>query len=128
MSKTVVNLVNPKTEVDTSSDGKIVPKADAIFSATLDTTGFTDEVIYAGHPVIQVTATEVYKPQAVADGVLTAPATGEVYVGVLNASILTAKPIAAIAQAGIVNEKACKYAPLAAIKTELPHILFTSDK
>ena len=128
MAKTTTNFVRPTDTVDTSSDGKIVPKADAVFSVTLDTTGFADKVISAGHPIIKVTADGTYKPQAVSNGALVAiAASGEEYAGVLNASILTEKPIAAVAQIGIVNTKACKYEPLAAAKTALTHILFTQD-
>lgn len=127
MAKLTKDMVHTPTELDTSADGTIVPKADSIFSTVLDVTDFADSVIVAGHIIVE-TAEGVYKPQAVSNGVYTAIASGESYAGVLNGSIYTSDQIAAVAQVGIVNENACKYAPLAAAKTALSFIHFTSDK
>ena len=126
MSKTTVNHVNGTVHVDTTADAVIVPQADAVFSIVLDVTDFVDDVIQAGHTIFKASDGK-YKPSAVSNGVLSAIPGGATYVGVLSASILKSKPIAAVTQKGIVNREACKYKPLSAAETALKHILFTSD-
>lgn len=90
---------------------------------TLDATGFADEVIKAGHVIIERTADGELLPLPTT-GVLPADHT---YKGILVATVLTAKPHASIMVRGSVNEEAVTYAIPAGAKTNLPLIRFTKD-
>lgn len=84
----------------------------------LDTTGYTEEFIYAGHPVIRDTETGLtFKPFPVADGALGTLPEGYEYVGVVIRTKPTETPIVSVMTAGEVNEKALKFPLTAAIKT-----------
>lgn len=101
---------------------------------TLDVTGFTPEVIPAGHVIIQKDSDKTYYPMPVtADAYATTPVAHTI-VGVLIASIPTKRPFAGIMVRGTVNVKAAPYkldantALKTALKTALPLIVFTHDK
>lgn len=93
---------------------------------TLDVAGYTDEVILAGHVIIEVGGT--YKPMPVKNGAYDEFPEGAKYVGVLYSSIETEKPAAAIMTWGVVNSEALPYAVPEGFKTACPHIDFQKDE
>jgi hypothetical protein len=107
------DLNNAQITVDTSRDSVIIVDRFATVRGgrTLDVTGFTPDVIYAGHPIIVETATGVHKPLPLnvggtAYGNLP---NGHTYTGVLDGSILKSKPFAGILTQGTINPKAAYY-------------------
>lgn len=114
MAKTVIEMNDPKTKVDTTMDSVVVPHSYESFSIVLDVTGLPTgtEILKAGHMVVKTTG-GVYKPQAVTGDVYAAMSAGDVYVGVLRTSILAAKPMAAVTVRGTLNVAAALYKPLA---------------
>jgi hypothetical protein len=133
MAGTTVTLDNTKTSVDTSNDSVvIVQNLETIpGGSALEVTGFTLEIINAGHLIIEQTASGVLKPMPVADNAYAALPAGHTYKGVLVASILKAKPGAAIMVRGTVNDAAFKngtgFITPADAKTALVLIRFTKD-
>lgn len=97
---------------------------------TLDATGFTPDVIKAGHVIIKETGGDQYRPMPVSGSAYDSLPAGHEYAGILIASILTAKPFAGIMVRGTVNYVAGPYdatAILAALKSALPRIDFRAD-
>ena len=98
----------------------------------LDTTGYTEDFIYAGHPVIRDTETGlIYKPFPVASGALGTLPEGYEYAGVVIKSKPVIEPFVAVLTIGEVNEKALKF-PLtsaikAAFKSAVPTIVWAHD-
>lgn len=128
----IADLTNQATEVITGNDNVvIVDNFQSIRGGrTLDVTGFTEEVIHAGHIIIKDADGE-YAPMPVADGDYGTLPEGASYAGVLIASIPVGKPFAGILIRGTVNVNACPFdmaTILDAVKTALPLIVFTSDK
>jgi len=129
----VVDLNNNNLQVDTSKDTVII--VDNFQSVrggrALDVTDFNQPVIYAGHVIIKDTATgKIYKPLPVNSGgtAYEALPAGYEYAHILIASILTAKPSAALLVRGTVNHKACYIEPTADAMTALkPLIDFRAD-
>lgn len=126
------NLHNTGETVDTSKDGIVIKLYTDGYQGgrTLDTTGFTPTVIQAGHVIIKETATGEFKPMPISGSAYDALPAGHTYEGILAASILTAKPFAAIMTQGTVNHVAGPYtitSILSAVKTALPHIEFRAD-
>jgi hypothetical protein len=100
--------------------------------AVLDVTGYTEEFIYAGHPVIRDVQTgKIYKPFPVADGALGALPEGYEYCGVVIKSKPTSEPFVSVLTIGEVNEKALKFPLTAAIKAAfkaaVPTIVWAHD-
>lgn len=98
---------------------------------TLDTTGFTDKTIKAGHVIIRSTEDDtVYKPMPVSSGAYAALPSNYEYAGVLVRTVLTEDARAAIQYDGEINDKALPY-PIdgirAALKTALPSLYFMHD-
>jgi len=128
------NLVNESQEVITGNDNVVI--VDVFQSIrggrTLDVTGFTPEVIKAGHVIIMETAKKEYKPMPVSSdnkAYADLPA-GHVYAGILIQSLLTKRPMAGIMVRGTVNPAAAPYPMttiLAAVKAALPLIDFRED-
>ena len=122
-------LSNTQITVDTSRDSVIIVDRFATVRGgrTLDVTGFTPDVIYAGHPIIVETATGVHKPLPLNGGATaygSLPA-GHAYTGVLDGSILKTKPFAGILTQGTINPTAAYYdfaTIAAAFKTAVPLI------
>lgn len=94
---------------------------------TLDVTGLAADVIEAGHVIIKDTVSGDYKPMPVSDAAYAALPASHEYAGILIASVLKAKPFAAIMVRGTVNQAAAPYSITADIKTALPLIYFTQD-
>ncbi len=124
--ETILNSV--QQEVDTGNDSIVIMQyIDGIQGGrSLDTTGFTETVIQAGHVVIK-DSDGVYKPMPVKSGAYDSLPNGSSYVGVVQASVLTERAMAGIMIRGKVNAVASPYAVTAAIKTALTHIIFTED-
>ena len=128
------NLSRTPETIDTSADSVVIALLleDLPGGRTLDVTGVTDEVIKAGHVIIEETATEVLKPLGVTDGAYDALPAGHTYKGVLVGSIPTARPMASIMVRGRVNPAAAVDAqglpayPAGAL-TALPLIRFVKD-
>jgi hypothetical protein len=132
MSGTTANLNNTGTNFDTSNDGiVIVSNLENIPGGkTLDTTGFSPEVIPAGHLVIEETATGVLKPMPVSGDDYDSLPSGHTYKGVVVSSVLKTKPFVSVMIRGSVNKNASKYgiaSILSAVRTALPLIRFTQD-
>jgi len=132
MSGTTANLNNTGTNFDTSNDGiVIVSNLENIPGGkTLDTTGFSPEVIPAGHLVIEETATGVLKPMPVSGDDYGSLPSGHTYKGVVVSSVLKTKPFVSVMIRGSVNKNASKYgiaSILSAVRTALPLIRFTQD-
>lgn len=132
MSGTTANLDNAGTNFDTSNDSiVIIQNLETIPGGkTLDVTGFTPDVIPAGHLVIEETATGVLKPMPISGanyGTLTA---GHTYKGVVVSSVLKTKPFVSVMVRGSVNKNASKYgiaSVLTAVSEALVLIRFTKD-
>ena len=108
-----VNLSNESEQIITGKDNVVIVdvKATKRGGTSLNVTGFTPEVINAGHPIIVETATGDHKPMPL-NGGLTAYATlptGHIYTGALVASILTATAFAAVLTQGTLNPVAAPY-------------------
>jgi hypothetical protein len=107
------DLNNAQITVDTSRDSVIIVDRFATVRGgrTLDVTGFTPDVIYAGHPIIVETATGVHKPLPLNGGATAYAAlpAGHTYTGVLDGSILKSKPFAGILTQGTINPAAAYY-------------------
>lgn len=130
------NLTNELEGIIASHDNKVVVQdlGDISGGRTLDVTGFTPDVIYAGHPIIKDDSTPaIYKPlplNGTNDGYGALPA-NHTFEGILKASILKAKPAAGILTRGKVNPNAMQFdatSILAALKTALKFIDFRTDK
>lgn len=114
-----------KDSIDSTNDSVVIVKNLETIAGgrTLDVTGFADTEISAGHVIIKETATGEFKPLPTS-GTLPGSHT---YAGILVASILTSKPMAAIMVRGTVNEAYAKYAIPAGAKTALSLIRFISE-
>jgi hypothetical protein len=114
-----VNLVDDVVNVDSSLDSIVIIENIVSIRGgkSLDTTGYTLDVLKAGHIIIKETATGNYKPMPLAAGnaAYDALPSGHTYVGVLVATILTKRPFAGVMIEGYVNEPASPY-PVATIK------------
>jgi len=132
------NLANESQEVITGNDNIVIVDVFQTIRGgrTLDVTGFTPDVINAGHVIIKETATGEYKPMPV--DLTTTPATptyaalpsGHTYAGILIQSLLKKRPMAGILVRGTVNPAAAPYPMntiLTAVKTALPLIDFRED-
>jgi hypothetical protein len=125
----VANLNDAATGIKTGNESIVIVDdlGDISGGRTLDVTGFSPEVIEAGHVIIRDTVGGEYKPMPVSGSVYAALPASHEYVGILKANILTAKPFAAILNRGKVNDAAAPYPIGAAVKTALPLIIFQAD-
>ena len=125
------SLNSSPVQIDTSNDSIVIRKIllDIPGGKTLDVSGYTptDGVLRAGHILIEQTSNKEVKPLDVSAGAYVALPNGHTYKGVLIATILKAKPQAAVMLGGDVNEVASPYPVPAGAKTALTHILFTQD-
>ena len=126
------NLINSGKSLTTDNESiVIVDNFQSIRGGrTLDVTGFTPEVIPAGHIVIEETSTGEYKPMPVSADAYGALPVGHTYAGVVVANALTAKPMVGIMVRGTVNPAASAYtisSILTAVKAALPLIDFRED-
>lgn len=133
MSGTTANLNGSINQVDTGNDSiVIVANIETIPGGkTLDTTGFTPEVIKAGHLVIVEDATGIHKPMPISGTDYAAKPANHSYVGVVVLSVLTTKPLVSVMVRGTMNDQAFinggGYATPAGAKTALTLIRFAKD-
>lgn len=129
----VANLVNKPHEIMTGNDNVVI--VDVFQSVrggrTLDVTGYTPDIIKAGHIIIKDNNGE-YKPMPLNESgdAYAALPENNTYAGVLIASIPTVRPFAGILVRGTVNPTAAPYdmtSILSAVKTALPLIDFRED-
>lgn len=128
------SLNSTPVQVDTSNDSVIIKKllVDIPGGKTLDVSGYTPDIIYAGQVIIEETATGNLKPLNVSNGAYVALPANHTYKGILVSTISKAKPMASVMLSGDVNEEAFKnligFEVPSAAKTALgSHILFTKD-
>ena len=129
---TTADLATQGPSYDTGNDTIVIVKVlEAIPGGkTLDVTGFSPDVIPAGHLIIKETSTGVLKPMPISGAAYAALPASHTYEGVLISTILTAKPFAGILVRGTVNKNASFYtiaSVLTAVKAALPLIRFTQD-
>jgi len=129
---TTANLATQGPSYDTGNDTIVIVKVlEAIPGGkTLDVTGFSPDVIPAGHLIIEETSTGVLKPMPISGENYGALPASHTYKGVLISTILTAKPFAGIMVRGTVNKNASFYgiaSVLTAVRTALPLVRFTQD-
>jgi len=103
----IVDLTK-SSNVDTSLDGVVIQKMieDIPGGRSLDVSGISEDVVKAGHVIIEETATGELKALGVSSGSYVSLPSGHTYKGILYVSILKAKPLASIMFRGTVNEKA----------------------
>jgi len=130
----VANLVNSVEDIVSGNDNVVIVNIiESIRGGrTLDVTGFTPEVIKAGHVIIRDTDSGEYKPMPLNSGGTAYAALPEdhEYAGILINTVRTKKPMAGILTRGTVNHKAAPYpmvAILAAVRAALPLIQFVED-
>lgn len=94
--------------IDTSNDSiVIVDNFQSIRGGfTLDVTGFTPLIIYAGHPVIEETSSGNLKPMPISGSSFAALPAGHTYAGVVINTTFTDKPMKGIMIRGTVNHVA----------------------
>ena len=97
--------------------------ASIIGGRTLDTTGFPDKFVKAGHIIIRETATDTWKPLGVSNGAYNSLPEGHTYEGVMKSSRPADEPLAPIMYTGEVNDLASPYPVTDAIKTALKEAL-----
>lgn len=129
---TTADLATQGAGYDTGNDTIVIVKVlEAIPGGkTLDVTGFSPDVIPAGHLIIEETSTGVLKPMPVSGAAYGSLPASHTYKGVLISTILTAKPFAGILVRGTVNKNASFYtiaSVLTQVKAALPLIRFTQD-
>lgn len=121
-----VNLNRDSVFVDDGNDSKVIIRdlADVPGGRALDVSGWSEDVIRAGHIIKLTTATGEYAPLGISDGAYVSLENGEEYGGVLKVTVLKAKPAAAIMTVGEVNAAASPYPVTSTIKAGLPQIKF----
>lgn len=98
----------------------------------LDVTGYTEDVIKAGHVVIRDKQNDIYKPMPLNEAkteYASLPENCE-YAGVVVATITKDYPLASIMYAGEVNDVASPYpvaSIMSAMKTALPALAYKHD-
>lgn len=112
--------------IDDGNDYKVIVRdlADVPGGRSLDMTGWTDEVIRAGHIIKHNTSTDEYSPLGVSTGAYVSLEANEEYAGVLKVSILKDRALAAIMTMGEVNAAASPYPVTSTIAAGLPQIKF----
>lgn len=129
---TTADLASQGAGYDTSNDTIVIVKVlEAIPGGkTLDVTGFSPDVIPAGHLIIEETSTGVLKPMPISGTNYGSLPASHTYKGVLISTILKSKPFAGVMVRGTVNKNASFYgiaSVLTAAQTALPLIRFTKD-
>lgn len=128
------NLSNPASAIITGNDNiVIIDKFETVRGGrSLDVTGYTPEIIAAGHVVIKETATGNYKPMPLVGGntAYAALPVGHTYAGVVIASVPTIKAMVGVLLRGTVNSVASPFsvATIAAdIMLAVPGLIFRKD-
>ncbi|MBQ7211619.1 MAG: chitobiase/beta-hexosaminidase C-terminal domain-containing protein [Muribaculaceae bacterium] len=131
-----INHVDSKEQILFGNDNIVVRKyiSGLLGGRTLDTTGYNEKYIKAGHVVIK-NADGSYSPMPlVTSGGVTSYGSlpsGASYAGVVYKTTLAAKPEVSIITWGILNSELLPYpmaSILSAFKTACPHIDFEKDE
>lgn len=125
------NLSAKKEQIVFGNDNIVIQKYISGIKGgrTLDTTGFTGDVIKAGHVI--VVKDGVYAPMPVSGESYGSLPEGHSYAGILYRSISAERPEASIMTWGEVNSEAVPYpmdAILEAFKASCPQIDFIKDE
>ena len=129
------NYEPERKKFDSGMDAVVIRQYNGgiIGGCALDYSGFTDEVIKAGHLIVRkkVDGVYEYKPLATSEGKYTDKQSGEEFAGVVVRSRLKGEGVA-IMDDGRVNDEAMPYqfkdeAQRTAIKTALPNLIFEHD-
>lgn len=128
----VLDVTNQKKQIVFGEDSIVIQKwiSGVKGGRTLDTTGFNEKVIKAGHVII-TDGKGVYKPMPISANNYEALPEGFNYAGVLYRSILAEKPGASIMTNGEVNIVAAPYpmdSILEAFKDACPQVVFIKDE
>ncbi len=129
----VANLANELETFEAGMDSVVVRRKGGriIGGRTLDMTGFSGDVVKAGHIIIQSTEDEtIFKPMPVSSGAYSTLPNNYQYAGVLVRTITKKDPRAAIQYDGEINDEALPYSIStikAALKTALPSLYFMHD-
>lgn len=127
----IADLNNKGQAIDTSKDCVVI--VDNFQSVrggrTLDTEGFPNDVIQAGHVIIKETETGNYKPLGLNSqgNAYAALPSGHTYEHILINSILKDKPFAGLLVRGTVNHKAAPFEIPQEAKEAMPLIDFRAD-
>lgn len=123
---TTASLNRDNYLIDDGNDYKVIVRdlADVPGGRTLDMTGWTEDVVRAGHIIKHNTSTDAYSPLGISGTDYAALSANEEYIGVLKVTILKDRPFAAIMTMGEVNAAASPYPVSATIKAALPAIKF----
>ena len=122
---------NPTTTITTDKDNLVIKRILDVKEGgvIVDTTGYTEDVISAGHIVISLNG--VYKLMPVSGTAFDTLPENAVYEGFVVATTPTAYPAVGVLIRGTVNPAVLPYtattAQLAAIKTALPTIIFETE-
>lgn len=127
-----LNLVNAKESVVFGNDSVVIKKhiTDLSGGRVLDTTGYTEKNILAGHVVI-TDGNGTYKPMPIVNGAYSNLPVGYSYAGVVYRSVPATRPAVSVLTAGVINPKAAPYAfdsILSAFKAACPFIQFEADE
>lgn len=129
----IADLTNEEKVILSGEDSIVIRRliSSVIGGRTLDMTGFPDEYIKAGHPVIYEKSTDTWKPFPVSNGAFSTLPAGSEYKGVVIATKPAKRPFVGIMYAGEVNDEVMPYkltdAMRTALKTALPQLVFTHD-
>ena len=98
----------------------------------LDTTGFSEETIQAGHVIIKKTeeGKDIYKPMPLSGSAYDSLPASHVYVGINIHTIPTDEPFAAVLTIGEVNDKLVPFSMdsiMSAFKSAVPTINWAHD-
>lgn len=133
MSTATANLNNAAVSLDTGNDSIVIVEfiSGKVGGVTLDVTGFTPDIIPAGHVIIQETATGNYKPFPISGAAYsTLPSLHTISPYVTVASVLTSKAFVGLMDRGVVNPNAQKYtisSILTAVKAAQPLNTYRAD-
>lgn len=122
----IANLNRDSYLINDDNENKVIVTnlGDIPGGRTLDMSAWNEDVLHAGHVIKYNSSTGEYAPLGVTSGAYAALGANEEYAGVLKASLLKSKPLAAILTVGQVNALACPYPITAAIVLGLPQIKF----
>lgn len=98
--------------------------ADLPAGRTIDVSDITEDVVRAGHVIIQNTTTKEVKALGVTSGAYNSLPSGWAYLGVTKVDFLKTDPRTGILTMGQVNGAASPYPVTSAIKTALSNIQF----
>lgn len=121
-----VNLNKTNIGVETGKSSIVIIRdlGDLVGGRVLNVEAWTEDVIKAGHVIVQNDSTKEYLPLAVSGNAYVSVPSGHTCVGVLKVDVLKSKAFAPILTFGQVNAAASPYPVTDEIKEALPNIQF----